>query len=115
MDEERGRCRRRPGHRGGDVRGGPVQPELPLDVRHRASSPDRNAALVNAVLDALPSPTVLLDPDGIVVMGNSAWTAAGMEHGAPILVGADYYAAAVGLHDDPEGHALVRLLRELAE
>jgi len=83
-------------------------------VRRRAGSPDRNAALVSAVLDALPSPTVLLDPDGVVVMGNSAWTAAGVEHGAPILVGVDYYAAALGLHDDADGRTLVRLLRDLA-
>ena len=78
-------------------------------------SPGRSDdGLVNTVLDALPSPTVLLDPDGVIVIANSAWTDAGVEHGAPISTGADYYAATVGLHDDPEGKALVQSLRELA-
>jgi diguanylate cyclase (GGDEF)-like protein len=69
---------------------------------------------VEAVLDSLPSPTVLLDPDGVIVMVNSAWTAAGLEHGAPIEIGADYYEQAIGLTDDDDARRLVVELRELS-
>ncbi|MGY2004273.1 putative bifunctional diguanylate cyclase/phosphodiesterase [Blastococcus sp. SYSU DS1024] len=65
------------------------------------------------MVDALPSPTVLLDPNGVIVMVNSAWVAAGREHGQSIRPGADYYAEAVGLADDPEGRGLITELREL--
>ncbi|MGY1804199.1 putative bifunctional diguanylate cyclase/phosphodiesterase [Blastococcus sp. SYSU D00922] len=73
-----------------------------------------DAVLVHAVLDALPSPTVLLDPGGLIVMTNGEWTRAGKEHGNHILPGADYYAAATAVHGDAEGRALVTSLRALA-
>ncbi|HET6391590.1 MAG TPA: EAL domain-containing protein [Blastococcus sp.] len=92
----------------------PDRPGLPADVRRRTGAPDRDAAMVEAVLDALDAPTVLLDPDGIIVLGNSAWTAAGVEHGTPIPPGVDYYVAAAALGDDAEGRALVASLRALA-
>jgi len=88
-------------------------PELPLDLR-RADGEAADAGLMKAVLDALPSPTVLLDPQGTIVMGNSAWTMAGEEHGEHIAAGADYYASALLLCDDDTGRFLVHSLRELA-
>jgi diguanylate cyclase (GGDEF)-like protein len=88
--------------------------ELPLDVRRRPGAGSADAVWVEAVLDSLPSPTVLLDPAGVIVMVNSAWTAAGVEHGAPIEVGADYYMHATGLADDADARRLVAELRELA-
>ncbi|MCF6746317.1 EAL domain-containing protein [Blastococcus sp. KM273128] len=103
----------RPG--GGDVTTTPGGRELPLDVRRSTGSSGRDAALVEAVLDALASPTVLLDPDGRVVLANSAWTAAGVERQAPIRPGADYHALALALRDDEDGRRLVRELRELAD
>ncbi|MGY2074867.1 putative bifunctional diguanylate cyclase/phosphodiesterase [Blastococcus sp. SYSU DS0828] len=92
---------------------GVSQGGLPLDGREGAASRASDAALVGAVVDALPSPTVLLDPDGVIVMVNSAWVAAGLEHGQSIRPGADYYAEAVGLADDPDGRELITELREL--
>ena len=92
----------------------PGERELPLDVRRSTGSSGRDAALVEAVLDALASPTVLLDPDGRVVLANSAWTAAGVERRSPILPGADYHALALALRDDEDARRLVRELRELA-
>ncbi|WP_235003448.1 putative bifunctional diguanylate cyclase/phosphodiesterase [Blastococcus haudaquaticus] len=87
--------------------------ELPPDVRHQRDA-DLDAALLHTVLDALPSPTVLLDPDGIIAMTNRVWVTSGEEHGTIIPPGADYYAAATAVHGDAEGHALVRSLRTLA-
>ncbi|MCZ2857801.1 putative bifunctional diguanylate cyclase/phosphodiesterase [Blastococcus sp. VKM Ac-2987] len=83
-------------------------------MRRSAGSSGRDAALVEAVLDALASPTVLLDPAGRVVLANSAWTDAGKERGAPILPGADYHALALQLRDDADARRLVRELRELS-
>jgi transcriptional regulator of aromatic amino acid metabolism len=45
---------------------------LPVCVRLHEVASDRDAALVEAVLDALPSPTVLLDADGTVLLTNPA-------------------------------------------
>lgn len=87
---------------------------LPADVHRRADWPAGDATLVEAVLDALDAPTVLLDPTGVIVLANSAWTAAGEQHGQPIPPGVDYYAAATGLHDDADGRTLVASLRGLA-
>ncbi|WP_347059674.1 EAL domain-containing protein [Blastococcus sp. HT6-30] len=92
----------------------PGERELPLDVRRSAGSSGRDAALVEAVLDALASPTVLLDPAGRVVLANSAWTEAGRERQAPILPGEDYHALALHLRDDADARRLVRELRELS-
>ncbi|HEY4625029.1 MAG TPA: diguanylate cyclase, partial [Blastococcus sp.] len=89
--------------------------DLPVDVRRRVGGEASDAAVVEAMLDALPSPTVLLDPDGTVVMGNRAWTAAGEEHGRHIDIAADYYADALLLCDDADARTLVQSLRELAE
>jgi diguanylate cyclase (GGDEF)-like protein len=48
----------------------------PLDVRCNDGARERAAVLSEAILNALPSPTVLLDPDGTVVLANLAWQAA---------------------------------------
>ena len=50
-------------------------PQLPVDVRHRDVAGPSRADLVAGVLDALPSPTVLIDPDGTMLLVNSAWAA----------------------------------------
>ena len=76
-----------------------------------------HAVRVEAVIDALPSPTVLLGADGTVLLANSAWTArnAAVE-GTPVAlgVGGDYFAAARRLGDAPAGEALVAELGELS-
>jgi diguanylate cyclase (GGDEF)-like protein len=88
--------------------------QVTLDVHAGGATAERDAGLVAAIVDALPSPTVVLDPDGVIVMVNSAWVQDGRRHGVSIRPGADYYARAVGLADDPEGRTLVSELRELA-
>src|SRR4051794_41933873 len=55
---------------------GSVRPELPLDVRRGDRAEGSPAVLVEAVLDALPSPTVLLDAEGRVLLFNGGWGAA---------------------------------------
>ncbi|SFF53292.1 putative bifunctional diguanylate cyclase/phosphodiesterase [Blastococcus tunisiensis] len=91
----------------------PGRAALPSDAP-APGDPEVDAVLVHAVLDALPSPTVLLDPDGIIVLTNQIWTVAGEERGNVIPPGADYYAAATAVNGDAEGRALVRSLRALA-
>jgi len=49
-----------------------TRPDLPSDVRRRASDQGSHAVLVEAVLDALPSPTLLLDAEGTVLLANTA-------------------------------------------
>jgi diguanylate cyclase (GGDEF)-like protein len=48
----------------------------PADGRCNNEAARKAVVLSEAVLDALPSPTVLLDPDGKVLLTNSAWEAA---------------------------------------
>ncbi|MDK3258117.1 putative bifunctional diguanylate cyclase/phosphodiesterase [Blastococcus capsensis] len=87
--------------------------ELPFDGRDLGAAQGRDAALIAAVVDALPSPTVVLDPRGVIVLVNSAWVNDGRKHGLSIRPGADYFTEAVGLADDPDGRTLVAELREL--
>ncbi|CCG01964.1 putative bifunctional diguanylate cyclase/phosphodiesterase [Blastococcus saxobsidens] len=87
--------------------------ELPFDGQDGAAARGRDAELVAAVVDALPSPTVVLDPQGVIVLVNSAWVTDGRKHGQAIRPGADYFAEAVSLADDPDGRTLVAELREL--
>ncbi|TYP86887.1 putative bifunctional diguanylate cyclase/phosphodiesterase [Blastococcus xanthinilyticus] len=86
---------------------------LAFDAWDGATTRGRDAGLVAAVVDALPSPTVLLDPQGVILMVNSAWVADGLKHGQSIGPGADYFAEAIGLADDPDGRTLVSELHEL--
>jgi diguanylate cyclase (GGDEF)-like protein len=75
------------------------------------------AVQVEAVIDALPSPTVLLAADGTVLLANSAWTArnAAVE-GTPVAlaVGGNYFAAARRSGDRTAADTLVDALRELS-
>ncbi len=52
---------------------GPGEHDLPLDVRRRVDGPAQPAVVVEAVLDALPSPTLLIDAGGTVLLANTAW------------------------------------------
>jgi diguanylate cyclase (GGDEF)-like protein len=91
---------------------------LPADVRRRSGSTERDAALVEAVLDAVPFPTVLLDPDGLMLLGNQAWNEGGsVRHDNRFRpgVGHSYYAESLAVQDDEGVRGLVRCLRELAE
>src|SRR3954447_7909925 len=76
-----------------------------------------HAVQIEAVIDALPSPTVLLGADGTVLLANSAWAArnAAVE-GAPVAlgVGGNYFAAARRFGDAAAGEALVGALGELS-
>jgi diguanylate cyclase (GGDEF)-like protein len=90
-------------------------PELPPDVRHRVGHAD--ADLVAGVLDALPSPTVLIDPDGTVLLVNSAWVAAGdllPDDRLRVGVGGNYFSVVLSLSDDAVNRARVAALRELS-
>ncbi|MGY1602405.1 putative bifunctional diguanylate cyclase/phosphodiesterase [Geodermatophilus sp. SYSU D00815] len=71
------------------------------------------AVEVEAVLDALPSPTVLLADDGTVLLANRAWAT---RHGEPAAAGGgeNYFDVALGFRDDPSTRALVAALRALA-
>jgi len=75
------------------------------------------AFLSVAVLDALPSPTVLLDSDGIILLTNRAWMAAvetvdddRIEGG----VGIDYFAMARRACGNDVGRRIVASLRTLS-
>jgi diguanylate cyclase (GGDEF)-like protein len=82
------------------------------------TGPGGNAAVLSeAVLDALPSPTVLLDPDGRVLLTNAAWAAAvetvdddRMDGG----VGVDYFAMARRACGKAVGRRIVDSLRALS-
>ena len=76
--------------------------DLPIDVRRRVDGPDRSAVVVEAVLDALPSPTLLIDADGTVLLANTAWEKAADVLGddrVRIGVDGDYFAMARRLND----------------
>ena len=76
-----------------------------------------SAGLSGAVLDALPSPTVLLDSDGIVLLTNHAWDAAVETVGDDRIaggVGIDYYATARRACEDAVGRRIIACLRSLS-
>lgn len=97
--------------------GPPEEAELPLDVRRRVNAPSQPAVVVEAVLDALPSPTLLIDADGTVLLANTAW-----EKTADVLgddrvrigVDGDYFAMARRLSGDDSTSTLIDQLRELS-
>jgi diguanylate cyclase (GGDEF)-like protein len=106
-----------PVNSGGDVGRAPGRADLPVDVRRRSGSPYRDAALVEAVLDAVPFPTVLLDPDGLMLLGNHAWidrASAYHEGRFQVGVGASYYDDSLSVRDDEGSRRLHESLRELA-
>ena len=97
--------------------GRPGDHELPRDVRRRDGAHRGHTVVVEAVLDALPSPTLLLDVEGRVLLANSAWTAAAEFLGDERLaigIGGDYFAMARTLTGDPRNLAVLERLRGLA-
>ncbi|WP_138735248.1 putative bifunctional diguanylate cyclase/phosphodiesterase [Modestobacter excelsi] len=94
-----------------------VGPQLPLDVSHRDGGDRENADLVAGVLDALPSPTVLIDADGTMLLVNSAWAAAADLLGDDRLrvgVGSNYFSVILSLSAGAANHERIAALRELA-
>src|SRR3954452_3056872 len=95
----------------------PARPELPVDVRRRGSAGGSQAVLVEAVLDALPSPTLLLDAGGTVLLANSGWATAAevlSDDRVRLRVGEDYYAMAGRLRDDDVSREIVSSLQALS-
>jgi diguanylate cyclase (GGDEF)-like protein len=93
-------------------------PQLPLDVRHRDGAGTPHADLVAGVLDALPSPTVLIDADGTVLLVNSAWAAAGElleDDRLRIGVGDNYFSVMLSVSDDAANHQRMAALRDLSQ
>lgn len=91
--------------------------QLPMDVRHRDGGEQAQAGLVAGVLDALPSPTVLIDADGTMLLVNSAWQAAGDlldDDRLRVGVGGNYFAVMLSLSDDAANRARIDQLRELS-
>lgn len=91
--------------------------ELPLDVRRGDSAGRDHAVVVEAVLDALPSPTLLLDADGTVLLANSAWSAAAAfleDERIDVGVGGNYFAMAESLRDDADVRGMIARLRALS-
>ncbi|SOC46701.1 diguanylate cyclase (GGDEF) domain-containing protein [Blastococcus aggregatus] len=100
--------------------GGTVRPRpsraLPADVRRRGGGGGATL-LVEAVLDALPSPTLLVDRNGTVLLANSAWNEAAEtldDDRFRVPVGGDYFALALQVRDDEHARALVAGIRELS-
>ncbi len=100
--------------------GGTVRPRpsraLPADVRRRGGG-GAAALLVEAVLDALPSPTLLVDRNGTVLLANSAWNEAAEtldDDRFRVPVGGDYFALALQVRDDEHTRTLVAGIRELS-
>jgi diguanylate cyclase (GGDEF)-like protein len=92
-------------------------PGSALQVGAHAGQPDRHAELVSGVLDALPSPTLLIDPDGTILLTNSAWDLAADLLGEDRLrvgVGGNYFRVVVDLADDGPHRDVVASLRELS-
>src|SRR5690242_10675528 len=95
----------------------PARHDLPLDVRRRGTSSGSPTVLVEAVLDALPSPTLLLDAQGTVLLANSAWTAAAdvlEDERVRLGVGGDYYAMVLTVDDDEVARGIIASLQALS-
>jgi diguanylate cyclase (GGDEF)-like protein len=93
------------------------EPELPLDVRRRVGGPAQPAVVVEAVLDALPSPTLLIDAAGTVLLANTAWQKAADVLGddrVRVGVDGDYFAMARRLNGDDTTSTLIQQLRALS-
>jgi diguanylate cyclase (GGDEF)-like protein len=92
-------------------------PALPVDVRVSGGSAAADAILVEAVLDALPSPTVLLGSDGTVLLANSVWREAAHVLGDErfqVGIGGDYFAMARSLRDDVTTRSMIDAVRALS-
>jgi diguanylate cyclase (GGDEF)-like protein len=91
--------------------------ELPLDVRGSKRTEGSSPLLVEAVLDALPPPTVLLDADGTVLLTNPSWDAAAEaveDERIETGIGVDYFAMALRACDETVGQEIVDSLRALS-
>ena len=102
---------------GEHVRRRPGDPELPLDVRRRIDGPAQPAVVVEAVLDALPLPTLLIDAGGTVLLANTAWDKAADLLGddrVRVGVDGDYFAMARRLYGDGSTATLIDQLRALS-
>ncbi|MCZ2804359.1 EAL domain-containing protein [Modestobacter sp. VKM Ac-2983] len=91
--------------------------KLPIDVRQRDGGEQAQSGLVAGVLDALPSPTVLIDADGTMLLVNSAWQAAGdllNDDRLRVGVGGNYFAVMLSLSDDTANRERIDQLRELS-
>jgi diguanylate cyclase (GGDEF)-like protein len=76
-----------------------------------------DGVLVKAMLDALPSPTLLIDAQGTVLIVNSAWIAAAAlldDDRVRVGVGANYFELALRLADDDTNRAMIASLQELS-
>jgi diguanylate cyclase (GGDEF)-like protein len=90
---------------------------LPVDVRVGDGTRATDELLVEAVLDALPSPTVLLAPDGTVVLTNSVWRDAAHvldDERFHVGVGDDYFALARLVRDDAATATVIDDVRALS-
>ncbi|MCW2635245.1 MAG: diguanylate cyclase/phosphodiesterase [Blastococcus sp.] len=89
----------------------------PLDVACDHGARALHAPLSVAVLNALPSPTVLLDPDGTVLMTNAAWDVAVETVDDDRIAGGsgvDYFAMAQRAGGKVLGRRIVDSLRALS-
>jgi len=95
-------------------RPGGSDPSLALPRPDSAEAGD--AVLVASVLDALPSPTVLIDDDGTMLLTNSAWEAMAEAVGEDLLVrvGGNYFSMALDMKDDAINRALIAELCQLS-
>ena len=102
---------------GGDVGAVRVRRALPVDVRLGDGTQATGDVLVEAVLDGLPSPTVLLAPDGTVVLTNSVWRDAAAALGDErfgVGVGGDYFALARSVREDPSTETMIEAVCRLS-
>jgi diguanylate cyclase (GGDEF)-like protein len=91
--------------------------DRPADGNARTGARALPADLGAAVLDALPSPTVLLDSDGTVLLANAAWSTAMAGRppsGTAIRAGDNYFEQALRVRDDDGARSVLASLRELS-
>ncbi|HEY0404070.1 MAG TPA: EAL domain-containing protein [Blastococcus sp.] len=90
---------------------------LPVDVRVGDDTQATGALLVEAVLDALPTPTVLLASDGTVLLTNSVWREAAHvldDERFRVGLGDDYFAMARLVRNDGATESMLDAVRALS-
>jgi diguanylate cyclase (GGDEF)-like protein len=86
-------------------------------VRRHEAAGDGASFLVEAVLDALPSPTLLVEPGGTILRVNHAWANAAElvdDDRLRVGVGGDYFAMALRVRDDDGTRLLIEAIREVS-